>query len=244
MRSGSHVRSLPRFQRLVAPGMRCASLCHCAHSFHGWASRASVRYGSKKWVSLARSSRLNDDATPTLWSLPAPSWRPSSIDPTSSPGASLYQRKPATTQSAVRACLIFIIARLPGRYARSFGFAITPSRPAPSKRSNQSCATAGSLVIGVRWTGAFESPSASSRSFRRSCCGRPRRSSSPSASRSHATNDDGASFASIATREAAGWMRRSSAPKSRTPPVAITISPSSTQRSGSASRSGPSSSGK
>ena len=51
------------------------------------------------------------------------------------PAPLLCQRKPATTQSAVRACLTLIIARLPGWYVPSAGFAITPSRPAPSKRS-------------------------------------------------------------------------------------------------------------
>ena len=39
-RSGSQDRSLPRFQRLVAPGMRCpfaaASSCASAQSRHGW----------------------------------------------------------------------------------------------------------------------------------------------------------------------------------------------------------------
>ena len=38
----------------------------------------------------------------------------------------LCHRKPATTQSAVRWCLIFSIARLPGWYVPSSGLAITP----------------------------------------------------------------------------------------------------------------------
>ena len=62
----------------------------------------------------------------------------------------LCQRNPATTQSAVRTCLTLNIVRLPGWYAASAGLAMTPSRPAPSKRDSQSRATPGSRVIGVR----------------------------------------------------------------------------------------------
>ena len=41
-------------------------------------------------------------------------------------------------------------------------FATTPSRPAPSNRLNQSAATLGSRVAGVRWTGGFAFESAAS----------------------------------------------------------------------------------
>ena len=68
------------------------------------------------------------------------SYSPSSNEPTSVFFPFLCQRKPATTQSAVRACLTLIIARLPGWYLPSCGFAMTPSRPAPSKRASQSTA--------------------------------------------------------------------------------------------------------
>ena len=71
-----------------------------------------------------------------------------------------------------------------------------------------------------------------------------RRSSSPSASRSQATNDAGDSAASIFTRDAAGWIRSRSASKSSEPSREMTTSPSSTQRSGSAALSGATSSGK
>ena len=75
-------------------------------------------------------------------------------------------------------------------------------------------------------------PSTCSSRARRSPCGTVRRSSSPSASRSQATNDAGVSAASIRTRDAAGWIRSSSASKASAALGAITTSPSSTQRSG------------
>ena len=104
------------------------------------------------------------------------------------PGPSLCQRNPATTQSAVRWCLIFSIARLPGWYGASSRFAMTPSSPAPSNRSNQSAASARSRVAGVRWTGGVAPTRGAARAV---LAARPGgtgpRSSSPSASRSHAT---------------------------------------------------------
>ena len=96
----------------------------------------------------------------------------------------LCQRNPATTQSAVRSCLIFIMARSFSRYGWSTGLATTPSSPAPSKRANQSAATSRSSVSGVRWIGGVASASAASSRARRSAKGSGRRSSSPRASRS------------------------------------------------------------
>ncbi len=57
-------------------------------------------------------------------------------------------------------------------------------------------------------------------------------------------NDAGECSASILTRDSAGWMRSSSASKSRPCSPTITTSPSTTQRSGSAASSGAISSGK
>ena len=115
----------------------------------------------------------------------------------------------------------------------------TPSSPAPSNRSNQSAASARSVVAGVRWTGGCDRRRAPPRGGRAARpAARARRSSSPSASRSQATNDAGDSSASIFTRDAAGWMRSSSASNSSAPSRAMTTSPSRTQRSGSAARSG------
>ena len=68
--------------------------------------------------------------------------------------------------------------------------------------------------------------------------------SSPSAIRSQTTSDAGDSAASIATREAAGWIRRSSASNSSPFGPAITTSPSITQRSGRLDSIGAASSGK
>ncbi len=57
---------------------------------------------------------VKDDVTPTWCSVSETSYSPRSSEPTSVPGPFLCQRNPATTQSAVRACLIFSIVRLPG----------------------------------------------------------------------------------------------------------------------------------
>ena len=64
------------------------------------------------------------------------------------------------------------------------------------------------------------------------------------ASRSKPTNDAGVSAASRSTRDFAGWIRCCSAPKSSVAPVATTISPSTTQRSGSSLRTAATTSGK
>ena len=45
----------------------------------------------------------------------------------------------------------------PGRYVSSSGLATTPSKPAPSKRENQSAAVSRSSVAGVTWIGAVAS---------------------------------------------------------------------------------------
>jgi len=46
--------------------------------------------------------------------------------------------------------LIFSIARLPGWYGASSGFAMTPSSPAPSNSRSQRAAMSPSRVDGVR----------------------------------------------------------------------------------------------
>ena len=56
--------------------------------------------------------------------------------------------------------------------------------------------------------------------------------------------DAGVVSASIRTRESAGWMRCCSASKSRPWSVAMTISPSITQRSGSSACTAATNSGK
>ena len=65
----------------------------------------------------------------------------------------LCSRKPARTTSAVRSCLILSMVRAFSRYGASSGLATTPSRPAPSNCSNHDCASAGSVVVRVRWHG-------------------------------------------------------------------------------------------
>ena len=57
---------------------------------------------------------------------------------------------PATTQSAVRSCLIFSMVRAFCSYVAPSGLATTPSSPAPSNSLNHCSATAGSSVVRVR----------------------------------------------------------------------------------------------
>ncbi len=61
---------------------------------------------------------------------------------------------------------------------------------------------------------------------------------------SKATKEAGVSRASMLTREAAGWMRWSSASKSSRSPRTMITSPSSTQRSGTFSFSASTTSGR
>ena len=121
--------------------------------------------------------------------------------------SSLPGRQPRTTASIVRTRLIFVIpTRSPGRYGASWRLAITPSAC-----WSQGCASSGSSVEGVRSTGL--STTAVRRS-RRSACGSSKRTSSSRASRSKAMNRVGVFSASIAIRDAAGWIRWPSASKS------------------------------
>ncbi len=101
-----------------------------------------------------------------------------------------------------------------------------------------------SVVAGVTCTGAADPPERLDQRARRSANGRPVRSSSPSASRSNATYDAGVSAASRRTRESAGWIRCCSTSNSSRPSTATTISPSTTQRSGSSALNASTSSGK
>ena len=121
---------------------------------------------------------------------------------------------------------------------------MTPSSPASSKRRNQSSASARSRVAGERCTGDAAPASTCSSRSRRTASAASRRSSSPNASRSQATNEAGDCAASSFTRDAAGWIRSSSASKSSPSAPTMTISPSTTQRSDSAAASGATSSGK
>ena len=77
---------------------------------------ACARSGASSLASCSRIAMVNDEVTPTWFSFPRSSYKPEQqrADETSFPV--LCQRKPATTHSAVRACLTLIIARLPGSY--------------------------------------------------------------------------------------------------------------------------------
>ena len=111
------------------------------------------------------------------------------------------------------------LARLVG--ALDSGLAITPSRPAPSKRCSQSCATSRSRVIGVRYTGGFAlAEQLLQQRARRSLCGastqvapvrppagrrRRTRPASPSPASRRATPPDAAAAAARRSRGRAAW---------------------------------------
>ena len=113
---------------------------------------------------------------------------------------------------------------------------------------NHCSASAGSVVVRVRWQGPSRSASAASIAARRSANGRSTNDSSPSASRSKATYDAGVFSASMVIRDSAGWIRSwrisNSSRDSPAPPSATNSSPSSTHRSGSCSRAAATTSGK
>src|SRR6266568_1343927 len=156
--------------------------------------------------------------TPTLASLPSSLYRPSSSDPTAS-APLLCTRYPATTQSAVRSCLILNMVRLSGWYVPSSGLATMPSSPAPSNWLNQTSASPESVVAGVRYTGGSASASASSSASRRTENGSSVKSLPPSASRSNATNAAGVDLASIGAT--GGITGRSMAPSCPLPPPQV-----------------------
>ena len=113
--SGTQSSDRPRLQRLSPPGMRMGAPSS-SRGIHGCGASSPSARGASSAANAARRSRLKPEATPTWWSEPASSWRPRSSEPTHVPGPSLCQRNPPTTQSAVRACFTFTIARLPGSY--------------------------------------------------------------------------------------------------------------------------------
>ena len=176
--------------------------------------RPAVRLQELDQLRAPRHREGRGDAD--CWSCPSSLYSPSSSEPIRVPGPFLCQRKPATTQSAVRGCLILAIVRLPGAYGSSARLAMTPSRPAPSKTSNQWRATAR---IGRR----RREPDRRVVASRRDRSSRARRSPNgalaqvvvgrrPGSRRRRMTA--GAASASILTRDAAGWMRSSSESKS------------------------------
>lgn len=100
------------------------------------------------------------------------------------------------------------------------------------------------MVAGAVKTGSAAFRNASTRAGRREDSGSSSSEPSPSASRSKPTKEAGVRSARVRTREAAGWIRSSSSSNRSRPSRAITISPSTTQRGGSASRKAVTSSGK
>jgi hypothetical protein len=105
------------------------------------------------------------------------------------------------------------MTRLPGWYVIDSCFAMTPSSPAPSKRWNHSSATRGRACTASRAAGPSTLLNAALEP--RAALGlRAVAEVGPVvARRSNATNDDGVSAASFATRDAAGWSRIWSASK-------------------------------
>ncbi len=111
-RSGVNDRSLPAFQREPAASVGVRVPASCAAAAHGWVS-GSVTRGWSSANSSRRTAIGKLEVTPTEASRPASSYRPSSRDPIAASSV-LCVRYPATTQSAVRSCLILDITRLSG----------------------------------------------------------------------------------------------------------------------------------
>ena len=111
-----------------------------AHSFHGWSSSAPSRSGASSSTSSRRALAVKLPHTPDVVEV-RPRRRRARAAASRCPAPSLCQRNPATTQSAVRSCFTFTIARSSARYGSSRRLATMPSRPAPSNWSNQRSAT-------------------------------------------------------------------------------------------------------
>ena len=132
---------------------------------------------------------MNAAATPTWLSRPSSSYRPSSSEPT--PWPSLWMRNPAT--HAVGGALVLDLDQraLVGLVrARRAAWPRRRRGRRPRTRENQSAATAGSVLAGVMRHGRALAPHAR-RAARPAvrANGRSSHDSSPSASRSKATND-------------------------------------------------------
>ncbi len=201
--------------------------------------RRLSRSGASSATSSARRAIVNDEVTPTWWSVPSASNRPSRSDPIRVPGPSLCQRKPATTQSAVRWCLSLSMARLPGWYGRIEALGDHPVEAGPLEPLEP---VDRRRPIAGRRGEVDRRPDVGQDALEPACAARPGAPSAgrrrPRARMSQATKLAGDSAASIRTRDSAGWIRRSSASKSSRPsPPAMTTSPSRTQRSGSEARS-------
>jgi hypothetical protein len=175
----------------LQPLLELAARDKAAQAFHGCSTKVSSRYGMRNSANSSRFALLKLAQTPTCCSAPELSNSPSSKEPTSVRSPFLCHRKPATTQSQSRSCLTLSITRLSGSYVPLAGFAIIPSRPAPSKRRNQSSAIFRSRVAGVRWMGGGELPSSNSSSRLRISNGSWHRLRSPRQSRSKNTTDAG-----------------------------------------------------
>src|SRR5262249_50646959 len=109
---GTNERSLPAFQRLISflRGVRSPSICFAQS--HGWPSNV-VTSDCSSVNNFLRVAIGKAPTTPTEASEPRSSNSPSSSEPIAS-GPDLCTRYPASTQSAVRSCLILLITRLSG----------------------------------------------------------------------------------------------------------------------------------
>ena len=231
---------------LPAGHARVPCACASAHSRHGCSSSASSRSGASSAASsLARRHRERrgdaDVVQPAVVVVEAEQQR---ADARRVP--LLCQRKPATTQSAVRACLILIIARLPGWYGavRRLGdHAVEPGAFEALRASRRRARGRASSASG----GSAAATSASSCSSARAPLAlRLRRAGRvPSAaSRSKATNDAGVSLRQLGDARRRRVQAQLQRVEVEAAGVAITISPSTTQPSGSAARNASCSSGK
>ena len=182
---------------------------------------------------------------PTWWSTPLSSYSPSSSEPTIVPGSVLVPAEPR--HHAVGGALVLHLHHRP--LARAV---------AAVEALGHDAVQAGALEaiepvqrhrpIGGRGREVHRRPHPGQQLLQAAAAARtaaPRAGRDPpSASRSHSTIDAGVRSASVATRDAAGWIRCRRASKSSPPGPAITISPSSTAGPGNAASSGATTSGK
>ena len=140
-RSGSQLRSLPAFHRLCAAGPALPARGGVGVGFGPLAprdGRRARRRGTARARRAARRGRARRSCSPRRRGAARRRRRRGRAAASRLPRRPCARGSPPTTQSAVRRCFTFCIVRSPSPYSPSSGFATTPSRPAPSKRSNHS----------------------------------------------------------------------------------------------------------
>ena len=203
------------------PGTRCAGRVRAraqpAHSFHGWSSSAFSRYGARNSTSSRRfaSVKLAHDAD--VLQLAGVVVEPEQQRADGACRSPRLVPAEAGDDAVALALVLHLQHHALVRLVGAAGAAWPSRRRAPRPRSAGTSRrrSRGRVVAGVRCSGGVAPREQLPRArARRSRNGAPRRSRSPSHSRSKNTIDAGISAASSFTREAAGWRRSCSASKS------------------------------